>query len=85
MLPINNDMMRAIRRFDSAGRPMTREIAQEVALRATRLRTAQHLRVWVASRLPDLSGSDAMPYRPITDGLRAPIAAVWAGLTMFLR
>ena len=38
MIPLNNDLMRATRRFDAAGRPMTRDIAHalEHATRAPR-------------------------------------------------
>ncbi len=72
MIPLNNDLMRATRRFDAAGRPMTRAIghALDHAMQAPR-------RARPVLRLPSLPrfGGDAAPVGPF--GLvRAPLAAI---------
>ncbi|MFN3144959.1 MAG: hypothetical protein ACE368_06685 [Paracoccaceae bacterium] len=75
MIPLNNDLMRATRRFDAAGRPMTRDIAHalEHATRAPR-------RARPVLRLPSLPrfGGDAVATLPGLGVLRAPVAVVGA-------
>ena len=93
MTPLNDDLMRAMRRFDAAGRPMYRETTHSLAPRArgttlpTVLRRALwHCTVVLAKWVPDWPfGNGATLTQRQMGGIAPPLLTVWSSVSALLR
>jgi hypothetical protein len=87
---LNDDLMRTTRRFDAAGRPMTRDIAQQLMYRAPRRSVASRLGAVLQAGLAGLArcapdgsavGNLGAKWRPMR-GIGAGLRAVQSGLAV---
>lgn len=90
MILLNDDLMRATRRFDAAGRPMTRDIALQLMYRDSRRRSVPRLGAVLRAGVAGLvrcapnwrAGRDLGPtWQPIR-GIGATLRSMQSGLAM---